>query len=77
MNQLYNLTAGDSATITGIHTANADQPLRQRLFALGFHVGKRIQVMRKANFNGPLHVRIGSTDIILRESEANLIQIAN
>jgi ferrous iron transport protein A len=76
MSQLYNLKSGDSATITGIHATNADQPLTQRLVALGFRVGKRIQVMRKASFNGPLHVRIGSTDIILRQSEANLIEIA-
>ena len=75
MSQLYNLKPGDSATITGIHATHADQQLTQRLVALGFRVGKRIQVMRKASFNGPLHVRIGSTDIILRESEANLIEI--
>jgi ferrous iron transport protein A len=75
MSQLYKLKSGDSATIAGIHAINADQPLTQRLAALGFRIGKRIQVMRKASFNGPLHVRIGSTDIILRESEANLIEI--
>lgn len=76
MNQLYHLKSGDSATISGINTVNIDLPLTQRLVALGFRVGKQVQVMRKASFHGPLHVRIGSTDIILRESEAKLIQIA-
>lgn len=75
MRLLYNLQSGAFATISGIVAVNVDQPLMQRLMALGFRVGKRIQVMRKANFNGPLHVRIGSTDIILRESEAKLIQV--
>ncbi len=75
MRLLYNLQSGAFATISGIDAINADQPLTQRLIALGFRVGKQIQVMRKASFNGPLHVRIGSTDIILRESEAKLIQV--
>jgi ferrous iron transport protein A len=76
MNLLYNLKSGDFATISGINTVNAGQSLYQRLVALGFRTGKSIKVMRKANFNGPLQVRIGSTDIILRESEAKLIQIS-
>ena len=77
MSLLYNLKSGDFAIINGINTATAGQSLYQRLIALGFRVGKKIKVMRKASFNGPLHVRIGSTDIILRESEAKLIQITH
>ncbi|MEE9331022.1 MAG: FeoA family protein [Methylophilaceae bacterium] len=77
MNLLHNLESGDFAIISGINAANAEQSLCKRLMALGFRVGKQIEVMRKASFNGPLHVRIGSTDIILRESEAKLIQISH
>ncbi|MEO1957084.1 MAG: FeoA family protein [Methylophilaceae bacterium] len=77
MSLLYNLKSGDFAIIRGINTATAEQSLYQRLIALGFRGGKKIKVMRKASFNGPLHVRIGSTDIILRESEAKLIQITH
>ena len=73
---LNNLKAGDFATISGINAMNAGQSLYQRLIALGFRVGKNIQVMRKASFHGPIHVRIGSTDVILRESEAKLINIS-
>jgi ferrous iron transport protein A len=72
---LYNLKTGDLATISGINAINAEQSLYQRLIALGFRVGKSIKVMRKASFHGPIHVRIGSTDVILRESEAKLINI--
>ncbi|MDG1074276.1 MAG: FeoA family protein [Methylophilaceae bacterium] len=75
MHLLYDLKSGDLATISGIKARYVEQSLEQRLAALGFRVGKRIQVMRKASFNGPLHVRIGSTDIILRESEAKLIEV--
>ncbi len=77
MSLLYNLKSGDYATISGIDTVTTEQSLYQRLMALGFRIGKQVTVLRKASFNGPLHVRIGSTDIILRESEAKLIQISN
>ncbi len=73
---LYNLKSGDFATIREISATNMTQALYQRLVALGFRVGKKIQVMRKASFNGPLHVRIGTTDVILRQSEADLIHIS-
>ena len=76
MRLLYDLKSGDFATISGITAVDSDITLMQRLIALGFRVGKQIRVMRKASFNGPLHVRIGSTDIIIRESEAKLIQIS-
>lgn len=74
MNYLNNLNTGDQATIQGI---DAEQALYQRLLALGFRVGKKIELIRRASFNGPLHVRIGTTDIIMRASEARLIQITH
>jgi len=77
MNLLNDLTAGQHATICGINAIQAEQPLYQRLMALGFRIGKPVQVIRKGNFRGPLHIRVGSTDIIMRESEAKLIQIAH
>ena len=74
MNLLNNLNPGDFATINAVH---AEQSLAQRLVAMGFRAGKKIKLIRRANFNGPLHVRIGTTDVILRESEAKLIQISH
>ena len=68
---LADLASGESATIIAIQT---DDALRQRLMALGFRVGKRIELIRKARFSGPLQVRIGTTDIVLRQREA--LQIA-
>ena len=69
---LSNLVPGESATILAIQT---DDALRQRLMALGFRVGKRIELIRKASFSGPLQVRIGTTDILLRKSEAAKISV--
>ncbi|MFA6119920.1 MAG: FeoA family protein [Sideroxydans sp.] len=59
-------------TITDIHT---DDALRQRLQALGFRSGKDIEIIRKAIFGGPVQVRIGTTDILLRQTEAALIEV--
>jgi Fe2+ transport system protein FeoA len=69
---LDSLVSGESATIVAIHT---DDALRQRLMALGFRVGKRIELIRKASFSGPLQVRIGTTDILLRKHEASQIAV--
>ena len=74
MSYLNNLNVGEEAVIQAIE---AEQSLHQRLLALGFRVGKKIELIRRASFNGPLHVRIGSTDIIMRASEARLIQITH
>lgn len=72
MTALSNLIPGQQGTIFAI---DADQGLHQRLNALGFRIGKQIALIRRASFNGPLHVRIGATDIIMREIEAQRIQL--
>lgn len=66
------LRPGEAATIAAL---NFDEALSARLAALGFRVGKRIAIIRRARFTGPLHVRIGSTDIMLRGKEANQIEV--
>jgi ferrous iron transport protein A len=69
---LNSLALGESAIIVAIQT---DEALHQRLLALGFRVGKRIELIRKASFSGPLQVRIGTTDILVRRSEASNIMV--
>ncbi|MDO8261609.1 MAG: FeoA family protein [Gallionella sp.] len=69
---LATLHPGDTATIVSIH---AEEALHQRLLALGFRSGKHIEMIRKASFSGPLQVRIGTTDIMLRRSEAAKIMV--
>lgn len=69
---LSSLHPGETATIASIH---AEEPLHQRLLAMGFRTGKIIEVIRRARFSGPLQVRIGTTDILLRKAEAEKITV--
>jgi ferrous iron transport protein A len=72
MKALTQLNIGQRATIAAIE---AEESLFHRLSALGFRVGKPLSLIRRANFNGPLHVRLGTTDVILRDREAAFIRI--
>ena len=72
MPTLASLQTGDIATIVSIH---AEEALHQRLLALGFRSERKIELIRKASFNGPLQVRIGTTDILLRRNEAAKIKV--
>jgi ferrous iron transport protein A len=69
---LSDLLPGDSATIVSIH---AEEALHQRLLALGFRSGKQVTLIRKASFSGPLQVRAGTTDVLLRRNEAAKIKV--
>jgi ferrous iron transport protein A len=70
---LLNLRPGDEATVCAIH---ADAGLRQRLAALGFRIGRRVELIRSGAFAGPLHVRLGTTDVILRRKQAAQIEVS-
>lgn len=72
MQFLSQLTTGQYAVISAIE---AEESLFHRLSALGFRVGKPLRIIRRANFNGPLHVRLGTTDIILRKIDAARIHV--
>ena len=66
------LNEGESALIQSIE---ADEALHHRLQALGFQAGKAVSVVRLGRFDGPLQVRIGMTDVIMRRSDAAKIKI--
>lgn len=55
----------------------SDEDFKKRLFALGFREGKQIEVIRKAMYGGPIQVRLGTTDIILRKNVADYILISD
>jgi ferrous iron transport protein A len=69
---LATLRPGQMGTISAVH---ADDALHRRLAALGIRVGKPVYVIRSARFGGPLHVRIGTTDLIMRRKEAEKIDV--
>ena len=66
------LEPGQTATITSIHV---EEDLHHRLAAMGFRVGKQIQMVRRAHFAGPLHIRIGTTELMIRRKEARNIDV--
>ena len=70
---LDSLPCGQHAYIKGV---DLDSELRNRLTALGLEAGKVIQVLRRARLGGPLHVRVGTTEIILRRLEAAGIRVS-
>jgi ferrous iron transport protein A len=71
---LERLPCGQYAFIKGV---DVEGDLRTRLTALGLETGKEVQVLRRASLGGPLHVRVGTTEIILRRNEAASIQISS
>jgi len=58
---------GELGRITDIQ---ADTDLKQRLAALGLREGCTVRVLRRASFGGPMHVRVGTTEVIMRRIEA-------
>ena len=71
--RLVDLRPGASATITGLR---ADQGLIQRLEALGVRPGQTVQMLRRAWWAGPLHVRVGMTELMVRRRDAASVDLA-
>jgi ferrous iron transport protein A len=69
---LDQLPTDSSGVITALHVGEA---LRRRMVGLGLKPGIRVRVMRRAPLHGPLQVRAGHTDIVLRRSDAAHIEI--
>jgi ferrous iron transport protein A len=72
MTTLLELSEGQTGII---HKLNMDRLLIQRLNAMGLRRGKKITVLRKAQFRGPFHIMIDTTELMIREHEASLIKI--
>lgn len=69
---LNHLAPGQEARIVALHAGEA---LQHRLAALGFRIGKQVLMVRRAAFNGPLHVRIDHTDVIIRRADARCVEL--
>jgi len=70
--ELSMLKPGEVGIVIAIH---ADEDLYHRLAALGLRVGKRVELIRRASFSGPLHLRIGTTDLMMRGTDAQKVEI--
>lgn len=69
---LSSLQPGQTASVVAVH---AEEALHHRLTALGFRVGNSLRLIRRGSFFGPLHVRVGSTDVIIRRRDADAILV--
>jgi ferrous iron transport protein A len=72
LHRLSSLVAGQTATVQALHV---DSGFQFRLHALGFRTGKTLLVIRSAPFNGPLQLRLGNTDVMLRRQDAHNIEV--
>jgi ferrous iron transport protein A len=69
---LASLGDGDVAAVSAL----AAGPLAERLHAMGFDEGVRVQVLHRAPFGGdPLAVRVGAMTVALSRSLAELVHI--
>ncbi len=66
MRKLSDLKVGEKAIVTGLVSGEN----HNALLALGFIVGKSIEVSLRAPFRGPMAVRIGQSLVSLRQEEA-------
>ncbi|MDR3393276.1 MAG: FeoA family protein [Sulfuriferula sp.] len=69
---LDHLLANQSGTITAI---DAGSELTRRMSALGLRLGRRVEVIRIAPWKGPLQIRIGHTELMIRRVDAAKINI--
>ena len=69
---LSHLMPGERGVIQDIH---AEESVRKRLHAMGLLSGREAQLIRRARFGGPLQIRVGSVNLILRRREAAHVQV--
>lgn len=73
---LSDLEAGDAAIVEYVIAGQHGSDLANRLAALGVVTNKPIWVLRKAQFGGPLHIRVGlTTEIAIRCREAATVAV--
>ena len=67
---LDRLLTNHSAAIMAVHATGM---AGERMAALGLLPGRRVTVLRRAPFGGPLHLRIGPTELMIRRADARAI----
>jgi ferrous iron transport protein A len=70
---LEKLSNGETGSVMAI---NVEGELKKRFFALGLKEGAQVRVLRRAKFGGPMHLRVGTSELILRLKEASCICLA-
>ena len=71
--QLADLPKGATAVVASV---SADASLCRRLEAMGLRPGQPVQVLQRGWWSGPLHVRVGMTELMLRRRDARCVVLA-
>ena len=58
-----------------IQSIQVGKELLRRMAGLGLRPGSAVEVIRIGPFNGPMQIRVGHTDLILRRNEAAHISV--
>lgn len=58
-----------------IATIDAGAELTGRMCALGLRLGRMVEVVRIAPMRGPLQIRVGHTELMIRRTDAAKINI--
>ena len=72
MTTLSSLQSGNRAVISQI---NSDNDVRQRMYSMGIRAGREAQVIRRGRLGGPIQVRIGSVSLIMRQKDAEQVEV--
>ena len=73
MATLSTLQTGNKAVISQIHSAD---DVRQRMHAMGIRAGREAQIIRRGRLGGPIQVRIGSVSFIMRQKDAEQVEVS-
>ncbi|OPZ23046.1 MAG: Ferrous iron transport protein A [bacterium ADurb.BinA186] len=73
MNTLDKVNPGNTVQVVRIHGQGS---LRRRILSLGLLPGSQMQVVRVAPLGDPIEVKFQQTNLIIRGSEAKIIEVA-
>ena len=69
---LDQVTVGSTVTVVDLQF---DSEVHKRITAMGVRRGTQIFVIRRAVLNGPLHIRVGTTELAIRQDQAKCIKV--
>ncbi|BCL77398.1 hypothetical protein JHS3_31340 [Jeongeupia sp. HS-3] len=59
-----------------VNVVGTTAELTHRLAALGLRPGREVEVIRRGWLGGPLQLKVGGTEFMLRRAEAALIEVS-
>lgn len=76
MIQAMTLNLLQTGVVARIKSISGAKEIKARINGLGLRAGQEVVVIRRALMGGPLQIRVGHTDVLMRAEQANLIVLA-